>query len=118
MRGHVSSILCRRGQTVVPGEPILTISDHEVTEILAFLDEKDRRNVKEKSSVLVSSLSRPEKVAESFVVRLGNGFEMLPERLWRQPATPQYGRAVVIAAVPELELLPGELINVRFRDDR
>ena len=49
---------------------------------------------------------------------MGNGFEMMPERLWRQPATPQYGRAVVIAAVPGLELLPGELINVRFNGER
>ena len=66
--------------------------------------------------MLVASLSHPEKVAESFVVRLGPDVEMLPERLWRQPSTPEYGRAVVIAAVPSLDLTPGELLSVRIVD--
>jgi multidrug resistance efflux pump len=114
--GQVSSILCRRGDTVVPGEPILTISEGTVTEILAYLDEADGQRARENAPVLVASRSRPGKIAESFVVRLGPEVEMLPERLWNEPSTPRYGRAVVIAAVPELELTPGELLNVRIAD--
>ena len=62
-------------------------------------------------------MSRPERVAESVVVRLGPDIEILPERLWRVPSTPEYGRAVVIAAVPTLQLTPGELLNVRLITD-
>jgi hypothetical protein len=40
----------------------------------------------------------------------------MPERLWRDPAVPSYGRAVVIAANPALNLIPGELIQVKFLD--
>jgi len=114
--GQINSILCRRGQTVRPGEPILTIADGTVTEILAYLAETDAARAHESSPVLVASLSRPEKVAESFVVRLGPDVEVLPQRLWRQPSTPEYGRAVVIAAVPGLDLTPGELLSVRIID--
>jgi multidrug resistance efflux pump len=112
--GQVSSILCRRGQTVVPGEPILTVTERTVTEILAYLDESDRRDLRENAPVLLSSLAEPSRVAESFVTRVGPDLQLLPERLWSQPATPQYGRAVVIAAVPGLRITPGELLSVKF----
>ena len=115
--GQVSSILCRRGQTVVPGEPILTITERTVTEILAYLDESDGRDVYENTQVQVASLREPARIAESFVLRVGPNLELLPERLWIQPSLPQYGRAVVIAAVPELRLTPGELLSVKFLND-
>jgi multidrug resistance efflux pump len=116
--GQVSSILCRQGQTVVPGEPILTIADGTVTEILAYLGETDSERAQQNTPVLVASMSRPGKVAESFVVRLGPDVEMLPQRLWREPTTPEYGRAVVIAAVPGLDLTPGELLSVKLVNRR
>lgn len=114
--GQVSSILCRNGQTVVPGEPILTVTDGSVSEILAYLDDTEAGRAKEKTPVVVASVSRPGRTAESFVVRVGPAVEMLPQRLWREPQTPEYGRAVVIAAVPGLDLAPGELLSVRLRD--
>ena len=55
-------------------------------------------------------------LAESFVVRMGPAMEMKPQRLWRDPMVPDYGRAVVIAALPGLNLTPGELLHVRFAD--
>ena len=115
--GQVSSILARRGQTVVPGELILTITDGTVTEILAYLDEADGHRARANTPVVVASLSRPEKVAESFVIRVAPDIELLPERMWRAPSEPEYGRAIVIAAVPSLHLTPGELLDVRLAEN-
>lgn len=114
--GHVASVVSREGQTVVPGEPILTVAAHGVTEIVAFLSEADDRTVLPASTVKVSSVKRPGSAAESSVIRAAPGLEILPERLWRDPSIPSYGRAVVIAAAPGLTLLPGELIQVDFLD--
>ncbi len=116
--GQVSSILARQGQTVTPGQPILTVTERAVTEILAFLQESDGRIVHENTLVQVSSINRPGQIAESVVTRVGPDLEALPERLWPDPSTPEYSRAVVIASVPGLQLTPGELLNVRFLDER
>jgi len=114
--GQISQVLCRRGQTVVPGEPIMTIAELGVKEIVTFLAESDDRVVQRQSVVSLASLRRPEIATESYVVRLGPGLELMPERLWRDPSVPSYGRAVVIAANPALNLTPGELIQVQFLD--
>ena len=53
--------------------------------------------------------------AESVVVRVGTALELMPDRLWRQPGLPGYGRAVIIAGVPDLRLAPGERVDVRFK---
>jgi multidrug resistance efflux pump len=114
--GQISQVLCRQGQAVVPGEPIMTIAELGVKEIVTFLAETDDRVVQRQSLVRVASLRRPARATESYVVRLGPGVELMPERLWRDPAIPSYGRAVVIAANPALNLTPGELIQVKFLD--
>ena len=53
-------------------------------------------------------------MAESVVLRVGESIQPLPQRLWRDPRFPDYGRAVVIAATPTMRLTPGELVNVKF----
>jgi hypothetical protein len=86
-------------------------------EVVAYLrDEQVGRPIVEHTPVLLASRRNPGRAAESLVVRVSPDVEMLPERLWRTPGHPDYGRAVVIAAVPELGLAPGELVDVRVLD--
>jgi multidrug resistance efflux pump len=113
--GQVSAILCRPGQAVVPGEPILTITDPQVRDIVAWLDGADSREIRPNTPVVVTSREQRGRSVDSYVVRVGSTIEMLPERLWPDPASPAYGRAVVIAALPKMELRPGELLSVRFK---
>ena len=99
---------------MVPGEPIVTITDRTVRNIVTYLSRAEDRAIAENTPVLVSSLDRPGRVSESFVTRVGSSVEVLPEQLWIDPAVPAYGRAVVIAALPRMSLRPGELLSVRF----
>ena len=112
--GRVSQILCRRGQAVEPGEPILLITEQSVREIVAYLGEEDGARIREDSPVLVSSGNGGRTVAESVVLRVSPGVQMLPQRLWSDPRVPSYGRAVVIAAYPGMNLSPGQLVEVKF----
>ena len=112
--GQVSALFCSKGQAVVPGEPILTIAERVPREIIAYVAEADTVAARENSRVLVTSQRDPSKVAESLIVRVSPAIEPLPQRMWRDPRIPDYGRAVVIAGVPALELTPGELVHVRF----
>ncbi len=112
--GQVSALLCRQGQAVRPGEPILTVTEQTPREIVAYLKEADGETARKSARVLVASRTEAGRVAESLVVRVGPSIQQLPQRLWRNPRIPDYGRPVVIAGVPALDLTPGELVEVRF----
>jgi multidrug resistance efflux pump len=112
--GHVSEILSRRGQSVRPGDPVIVVAEGSVREIVAYLAEDDGREIKTSTPVMVSTRGGGGTVSESVVIRVGPTIQELPPRLWRNPRRPDYGRAVVMAAVPGMQLTPGELVNVKF----
>jgi multidrug resistance efflux pump len=114
--GQVSEILCRRGQSVRPGEPVVVVAEGSVREIVAYLAEDDTREIAPSTPVMVSSRGVGGTVSESVVIRVGPSIQELPPRLWRNPRRPDFGRAVVIAAVPGMRLTPGELVNIKFLD--
>jgi hypothetical protein len=37
----------------------------------------------------------------------------MPQRLWRNPNIPQWGRPVLIDIPPGLSLVPGEVVGIR-----
>jgi multidrug resistance efflux pump len=116
--GQVSNILCRRGQSVRAGEPVVVVAEGSVREIVAFLAEDDGREIAPSTPVVVSTRGQGGTVSESVVIRVGPSIQELPPRLWRNPRRPDYGRAVIIAAVPGMRLTPGEVVNVKFLDPR
>jgi len=118
VEGQVSQVLCRRGQSVVPGQPVVIVSEASVHEIVAYLTEDDSRHVAPSTPVVISTRGAGGIVAESVVLRVGPTIQQLPPRLWRNPRVPDYGRAVVVAAAPGMQLTPGELVNVKLLRDR
>ncbi|MEE8411777.1 MAG: hypothetical protein V3S47_04695, partial [Acidobacteriota bacterium] len=112
--GRVSYVYGRRGQAVIPGEPVVMISERTVNEIVAYLTEADGLLVEQQHPVRLVSRTRPGIVADSVVLRVSPDIQMLPQRLWRNPQVADYGRAVVIAPQPAMKLTPGETIEVRF----
>jgi multidrug resistance efflux pump len=112
--GQVSQVLCRRGQAVVPGQPVVVVSEDAVREIVAYLAEDDGREIVPSTRVVVSTRGAGGTVAESVVLRVGPTIQELPPRLWRNPRVPDYGRAVVVAAAPGMQLTPGEMVNVKL----
>ena len=111
--GQVTQVLCRIGQAVGPAEPIVVISEKSVAEILAYLPETAAGGVRQQSVVTVARRSDPSRVAETVVTRVGASIEAKPPQLWRDPRVPEYGLPVAIAAVPALNLTPGEVVFIK-----
>ena len=92
--GQISQVFCRRGQTVLPGEPILTVAERSPSEIVAYLREHESAEAPLGGRVLIASRGRANRRAESLVIRTSPTIQALPQRLWRDPRVPDYGRAV------------------------
>jgi multidrug resistance efflux pump len=114
--GQISELIAARGQAIVAGEPVVIVAERRPSEIVAWLDDNDPTEPRDSGRVRVASVRDREHAAESLVLRIGPTFQPKPQRLWRDPRFPDYGRAIVIAGVPALDLVPGELVSVRFLD--
>lgn len=114
--GQVSQVWCGPGQSVRPGDPILTIVESTIRAIIVYVDDGDAQRFAPRAPVRVATRIAPRTAADSVVVSVGASVQPLPQRLWRDPRVPSYGRAVVVAPVPGLSLAGGELVDVRRRN--
>ena len=112
--GQVSQVWCTAGQSVKPGDPILTIVESAVRDIVVFVDETSSRRIAPQQRVVISRAVPPAAKAESSVVSVGETVQQLPPRFWRDPRVPSYGRTVVVAPSSSLPLAVGELVDVRL----
>ena len=112
--GVVSQIYYGAGDAVLAGEPIITIVDEsKPTEIVAYASEQQTSTIKEKMKVRLIKNSYPAQIATSRVIHLGPNIELMPERLWRNPNIPQWGRPILIKIPKGLKLIQGEIIGVK-----
>jgi multidrug resistance efflux pump len=111
--GMVSQILNRQGEAVLAGEPILSITELKPSEIIAYADENQARQIQEGTAVELVKTSEPAQIAKSEVTYLGPDISQMPVRLWRNPNIAQWGRPILIKIPPGLRLIPGETVGVR-----
>lgn len=111
--GLVSQVLRRPGGAILAGEPILTVAEAEPREIIAYASEDQLGWVRERMAVELIKNGEPAQIASSQVAYLGPTMELMPERLWRNPNIPQWGRPVLIRIPPSFKLVPGELVGIR-----
>jgi multidrug resistance efflux pump len=116
--GQVSQVLCSEGQAVRPGDPVLTIVESSIRDIVIYVDEADGRRFAARSPVVVTRRAPARGSAESVIVSVGESVQPLPPRLWRDPRVASYGRTIVVAPVDALGLSPGELVDVKVLPSR
>lgn len=103
----------RAGEVVSAGDPILAIAQTEPTEIVAYANEQQVGLMEQDMNVELVKMRYPAQIAQSRVLSIGPTIELLPQRLWRSPTIPQWGRPVVIEIPRGLAVIPGELVGVR-----
>jgi len=111
--GMVSMVLHGSDETILTGDPIVTIAETEPREIIAYAQENQISLIKERMSVRLMKSGTPAQIANSQVVYLGPTIEMMPQRLWRNPNIAQWGRPILIKIPPDFKLLPGELVWIK-----
>jgi multidrug resistance efflux pump len=106
-------VMRRVGEVVRAGDPILAVALEEPTEIVAYVSEQQLSGLKADMPVELVKIRSPAQIAESQIASISPTMELMPQRLWRNPNVPQWGRPVLINIPPGLSLVPGEVVGIR-----
>ncbi len=114
--GMVSQVHCLAGTFVPRGEPIVTIAAEGAGHIVAYVDSSFGNGLRKNDTVQIRLRTSGSVVAEAKVMELGSQYELMPERLRRNPGIAQYGLPVKVSLPNELPLIPGEMVDLVFVD--
>jgi multidrug resistance efflux pump len=101
------------GEVVRAGDCILAVAEAKPTEIIMYVSEQQLGSLKERMPVELVKARMPAQIARSEIASIGPTIELMPQRLWRSPSFPQWGRPVLIGIPAGLELVPGEVVGIR-----
>jgi len=106
-------VMRRIGEVVRAGDPIVAVALEEPTEVVAYVNEQQLSALKKDMAVELVKIRTPAQIAESRIAEISPTMELMPQRLWRSPNSPQWGRPVLISIPPGLSLVPGEVVGIR-----
>ena len=113
--GQVAAITKRPGESVLAGDPVLTITGAGSNRVLAYVDERSARKFNVGDPVELHTRTHPVTVVEGEVLKVGGSVEPFPLRLQANPMMPQNGFAVLVGNLPEGAFRPGESLDIRLR---
>ena len=111
--GIVNTMIYKPGQTVVRGDPIMTIVKPTPELVTAWVDQKNMDKLDLNTKVEIASLNASNLTFVSQVSHIGASIEMIPERLWRDPTRPEWGRLVQIPIQPGFSCIHNEIVGIR-----
>ena len=113
--GRVASITRRPGESMLAGDPVLTIVGDYSTRVMAYVNEKTAVPFRAGDTVEVYARSNPGLVVQGTVLKVGAHVEPFPVRLLADPRIFQYGVQVLVGDLPEETFRPGEAMALRLR---
>ncbi len=114
LRGRVQRVLAQPGQAIGAGRPILVLASETTDQVVFFVPEASNEFIAPQARVEVAPSTAPHRKATVAVTHLSPTLELLPQRFWRSFSTPEYGRAIVLTQVADLQLTPGQRVTVRL----
>jgi len=112
--GIVSHVYASTGEVVDVNVPLLAITETNPTEVVAYINEYLADQIQAGMEVQVVKIGTDVKIAPSRIASVGPVVEQIPQQLWRNPTTPQWGRPFLIKIeTPELNLVVGERVGIR-----
>lgn len=116
MDGVISAIFRRSGESVTAGQPIVAISPLYSTRVVGYLRQPVNIDPKPGMTVQVRARTGRREIGVAQVVQVATQFEILPAPL-QSPAkiaASELALAVDITVPPNLNLRPGELVDITF----
>jgi HlyD family secretion protein len=113
--GQVAAITRRPGESLLAGDPVLTITGAGANRVLAYVDERAAKQFNVGDEVEMHSRTHPVSVVLGEVIKIGAHMEPFPLRLQTSPLIPQYGYAVLVGGLPENAYRPGQALDLRLR---
>jgi multidrug resistance efflux pump len=119
LAGQVSVITRRPGESVLSGDPVLTITDTTANRVFAYVSENVIPELAIGDAVEIYSRRHPVQITEGTILKIGSQVEAIPPRLQTSPFVVQHGIQLLISIgdLPQGTFLPGEALNLRFRAD-
>jgi multidrug resistance efflux pump len=111
--GYISDITSEVGEAVMQGVEILSIAKEKPRAIIAYANEGIVGQLSIGKRVEVVKGSMPPQKGPSTVTYIGPAVEQLPQRLWRHPNFPQWGRPLLIDIPSDMHLIPGEIVGIK-----
>ncbi len=114
INGKVSAVNHRSGERVMAGAPILTLTSGQAQHIVAYVRQPINYRPKLGDVLLVRTRTSRRKVSEAQVVQIGTELELISPMLIPIPKPlPEIGLPIALTLPPELNLLPGEIVDIR-----
>jgi len=111
--GVVNTLFYKPGQTVVRGDPIMTVIKPTPEFITAWIPQKNLGHFELNTKVQVASLIAPYQTFRSQVSHMSSSMELIPERLWKSPTLPEWGRSIQIPIQPDFKCLHNEVVGIK-----
>jgi HlyD family secretion protein len=108
----VSLIHARPGDVVRPGDPVVTLVEARPRQVIAYVEERRGAALQRGSKVVARRRNATRDRVEGAVVAVAGDVSALPQRVWANPHTPSWGRAIYISVPENASLDPGEMLDI------
>ncbi|MCQ2089749.1 MAG: HlyD family efflux transporter periplasmic adaptor subunit [Fibrobacter sp.] len=108
----VGSVNARDGEKVSSFAPIVTLTHKSPTLVRGYIHERMYQRMDVGESVKVRTLGGTGKAIKGKVVGLSSRIVPFPNRMWKMPEMPIYGREVIIQIPEDNPFLLGEMVTI------
>ncbi len=118
IRAPISGTICAihgwPGQSLRAGDPVVTVAADQGRYIVSYVRQEQRLQPKVGMPVWLRVRGSGNRLVKSVVQRVGPQVETVPLHQQRDPRVQEWGQPVCIQPPENLELRPGQLIDIRF----
>lgn len=111
--GIINELNYKPGQTVVRGDSIMTLVKPTPEFITAWVPQKDMERFDLNTKVKIVSISSSSQTFTSQVSHMSSSVELIPDRLWKSPTIPEWGRSIQIPIQPTFRCLHNEVVGIK-----